>query len=183
MRKSAEAFRTISEVGEILDVPAHVLRFWESKFTQIKPIKRGGGRRYYRPDDVKLIRSIQHLLHEQGMTIKGAQKLLREQGLKATVEMGQQLMDDPSEIKQNEITSPQDQTENIVKEESAAPAGNSPEPTEKPAPLASDAIQSEFNLEIPKPSKSGRLAHLQRIYQQLAELRSSIETQIANYKI
>ena len=93
MQKSPSAFRTISEVSEILGIPAHVLRFWESKFTQIKPVKRGGGRRYYRPGDVGLIRTIQHLLHEQGMTIKGAQKVLRERGVKAIVAMGQDLLE------------------------------------------------------------------------------------------
>ena len=93
MQKSPSAFRTISEVSDILGVPAHVLRFWESKFIQIKPVKRGGGRRYYRPEDVGLIRTIQHLLHEQGMTIKGAQKVLRERGVKAIIAMGQDLLD------------------------------------------------------------------------------------------
>lgn len=93
MQKSASAFRTISEVGEILGIPAHVLRFWESKFTQIKPVKRGGGRRYYRPEDVSLIRAIQNLLHEEGMTIKGAQKVLRERGLKATIASGHELLE------------------------------------------------------------------------------------------
>ena len=94
MKKSAAAFRTISEVGDTLGVPAHVLRFWESKFAQIKPVKRGGGRRYYRPEDVGLIRGIQHLLYDQGMTIKGAQKVLREKGVKAIVAMGRELLDD-----------------------------------------------------------------------------------------
>jgi len=76
--KSAEAFRTISEVAAILDVPQHVLRFWESKFAQVKPLKRGGGRRYYRPSDVELLRTIRSLLYDNGYTIKGVQKLLRE---------------------------------------------------------------------------------------------------------
>ena len=76
--KSAEAFRTISEVAAILDVPQHVLRFWESKFTQVKPLKRGGGRRYYRPADVDLLRTIRSLLYDNGYTIKGVQKLLRD---------------------------------------------------------------------------------------------------------
>ena len=93
MHKSPSAFRTISEVGEVLGIPAHVLRFWESKFIQIKPVKRGGGRRYYRPEDIGLIRGIQHLLHEQGMTIKGAQKILRERGVKAIVAMGRDLLE------------------------------------------------------------------------------------------
>ena len=76
--KSAAAFRTISEVAEELDVPQHVLRFWESKFSQVKPLKRGGGRRYYRPEDVELLRKIRALLYQDGYTIKGVQKLLRE---------------------------------------------------------------------------------------------------------
>lgn len=76
--KSASAFRTISEVSTELDVPQHVLRFWESKFPQIKPLKRGGGRRYYRPDDVELLRRIQVLLYKEGYTIKGVQRLLKE---------------------------------------------------------------------------------------------------------
>ena len=81
--KSATAFRTISEVAAELDVPPHVLRFWESKFTQVRPMKRGGGRRYYRPEDIDLLRSIRELLYTDGYTIKGVQKLLREGGLKA----------------------------------------------------------------------------------------------------
>jgi DNA-binding transcriptional MerR regulator len=80
--KSAEAFRTISEVAEELEVPQHVLRFWESRFPQVKPLKRAGGRRYYRPDDVALLRRIRQCLYEQGYTIKGVQKLLREGALK-----------------------------------------------------------------------------------------------------
>ncbi len=96
MQKSAAAFRTISEVGDALEVPAHVLRFWESKFSQIKPVKRGGGRRYYRPEDVSLIRGIQHLLYEEGMTIKGAQKILNERGIKSVTKMGSELLSNGS---------------------------------------------------------------------------------------
>ena len=81
MDKSAEAFRTIGEVAAELDVPKHVLRFWEGKFPQIRPMKRGGGRRYYRPEDMELLRGIRHLLHAEGYTIKGVQKILREQGV------------------------------------------------------------------------------------------------------
>lgn len=81
MNKSAEAFRTISEVSEELDVPKHVLRFWEARFPQIKPMKRGGGRRYYRPEDVELLKGIRHLLHAEGYTIRGVQKILRQQGV------------------------------------------------------------------------------------------------------
>jgi DNA-binding transcriptional MerR regulator len=80
LNKAPDAFRTISEVAEDLDLPQHVLRFWESRFPQIKPMKRGGGRRYYRPDDVDLLRGIRHLLYGEGYTIRGVQRILREQG-------------------------------------------------------------------------------------------------------
>ena len=82
MDKAPDAFRTISEVAEELDIPQHVLRFWESRFPQIRPMKRAGGRRYYRPDDVDLLRGIKHLLYGEGYTIRGVQRILREQGAK-----------------------------------------------------------------------------------------------------
>lgn len=88
MKKAPEAFRTISEVADILDTPAHVLRFWESKFYQIRPVKRAGGRRYYRPDDVALINGIKALLQTQGMTIRGVQRVLQEQGVKHVAGLG-----------------------------------------------------------------------------------------------
>ena len=81
--KSESAFRTISEVSERLEVPQHVLRFWETKFNQVRPLKRGGGRRYYRPEDVRLLSHIRDLLYSEGYTIKGVQRLLREGGVKA----------------------------------------------------------------------------------------------------
>ena len=80
MDKSPDAFRTISEVADDLDLPQHVLRFWETRFSQIKPMKRGGGRRYYRPEDVDLLKGIRHLLYDHGYTIKGVQKLLKVNG-------------------------------------------------------------------------------------------------------
>jgi DNA-binding transcriptional MerR regulator len=83
MAKSSDAFRTIGEVSDELDVPKHVLRFWEGKFPQLKPMKRGGGRRFYRPEDVSLLRGIHQLLHASGYTIKGVQRILREQGVDA----------------------------------------------------------------------------------------------------
>jgi len=85
--KSTEAFRTISEVAEELDLPQHVLRFWETRFGQIRPLKRGGGRRYYRPGDVELLRSIRHFLYGEGYTIKGVQRILKEQGPRALIAM------------------------------------------------------------------------------------------------
>lgn len=85
--KSDEAFRTISEVADDLDLPQHVLRFWETRFAQIRPLKRGGGRRYYRPGDVELLRTIRHFLYGEGYTIKGVQRILKEQGPRALIAM------------------------------------------------------------------------------------------------
>ena len=87
-KKAPDAFRTISEVSDELDLPQHVLRFWETRFTQVKPMKRGGGRRLYRPDHVALLRGIKALLYDDGMTIKGVQKMLREQGAKTVIARG-----------------------------------------------------------------------------------------------
>lgn len=99
MTKAKDAFRTISEVADWLDTPTHVLRFWESKFSQIKPVKGAGGRRYYRPADMDLLGGIKQLLHEDGLTIKGTQKLLREKGVKYVATLGPsitaELADDP----------------------------------------------------------------------------------------
>ncbi|MGR3292145.1 MAG: MerR family transcriptional regulator [Paracoccaceae bacterium] len=87
MDKSPDAFRTISEVADWLGTPTHVLRFWESRFTQVKPVKRAGGRRYYRPKDMELLGGIKRLLHGDGMTIRGVQKLLRKEGVRHVAEM------------------------------------------------------------------------------------------------
>ena len=87
--KSPEAFRTISEVSKDLSLPQHVLRFWETKFTQIKPIKRGGGRRYYRPEDVRLLKGIKNLLYKDGYTIRGVQKVIKENGTRNIIEQRQ----------------------------------------------------------------------------------------------
>jgi DNA-binding transcriptional MerR regulator len=89
LNKAPDAFRTISEVAEELDLPQHVLRFWESRFPHIKPLKRGGGRRYYRPEDVDLLRGIRRLLYSDGYTIKGVQRILREQGVRIVQSVGQ----------------------------------------------------------------------------------------------
>lgn len=89
-KKSPGAFRTISEVADTLNVPQHVLRFWESKFSQVKPMKRGGGRRYYRPEDVHLLRGIRNLLYHEGYTIRGVQKVLKDAGTKVVVDAGRE---------------------------------------------------------------------------------------------
>ncbi|MFN3524096.1 MAG: MerR family transcriptional regulator [Phenylobacterium sp.] len=90
MAKGPEAFRTISEAADELDVPQHVLRFWETKFSFIRPMKRAGGRRFYRPQDIAVLRGVRRLLHDEGYTIKGVQKLHREQGIRRLLAAGQE---------------------------------------------------------------------------------------------
>lgn len=133
MEKSADAFRTIAEVSELLDIAPHVLRFWEQKFSQIKPLKRGGGRRYYRPADIALIAGIRQLLHEDGLTIRGAQKRLQQEGVQAVQTLGRQVMDSPPP--------------------GAAPAGAKPQPkasAPKPAAAAPQAGTSAPRARAPK---------------------------------
>ena len=98
MDKSPDAFRTISEVADHLETPAHVLRFWETRFPQIRPVKRAGGRRYYRPSDVALISGIKRLLHEEGLTIRGVQKILREQGVRHVAALAGDMGPDDSDL-------------------------------------------------------------------------------------
>lgn len=98
--KGPDAFRTISEVAEALDLPQHVLRFWETRFTQIKPLKRGGGRRYYRPDDIDLLRGIRQLLYGEGFTIKGVQRILKEQGPRFVISAGRGELDGKAALAQ-----------------------------------------------------------------------------------
>lgn len=120
MEKSAEAFRTISEVAELLDTPAHVLRFWESRFSQVKPVKRAGGRRYYRPSDLALLGGIKKLLHEDGMTIRGVQKILRESGIRHVVDMS--IVDISQLGPSNESSEPTAKREDRTKPDKQPPA-------------------------------------------------------------
>lgn len=143
MEKSADAFRTISEVAEWLGVPTHVLRFWESRFPQVKPVKRAGGRRYYRPADMSLLAGIRVLLHDQGMTIRGAQKLLREQGIKHVAALcDRDLGAEPVQIDVPETAPAQPSTpDNTVVElpASAFAASEKPAPTETPITKSDNA--------------------------------------------
>lgn len=106
--KAPDAFRTISEVADDLDIPQHVLRFWETRFTQIKPMKRSGGRRYYRPDDVDLLRGIRRLLYGEGYTIRGVQRILREQGIKAVQGLADNAAVPPSAVVDRRHAAPED---------------------------------------------------------------------------
>ena len=145
MDKAPEAFRTISEVADELEVPKHVLRFWEAKFAQLKPMKRGGGRRYYRPEDVALLRGIRFLLYNDGYTIRGVQKILREHGPRfvmdfrrvAEEEEQEDAMVAPREIPDIAAEAAQSGAVNIVRE---APRGGLP----KVDPAALGALLDEL---------------------------------------
>ena len=117
MPKSRDAFRTISEVAEWLDVQPHVLRFWESKFSQVRPVKRAGGRRYYRPADMQLLGGIKKLLHDDGMTIKGVQKLLREKCIKEISALSKAVDSDEAEAAAIEATIARELPEAIEKQD------------------------------------------------------------------
>jgi DNA-binding transcriptional MerR regulator len=122
MKKSADAFRTISEVAEWLDTETHVLRFWESKFSQIKPVKRAGGRRYYRPKDMLIIGGIKKLLHEDGLTIKGTQRIIKDKGLNYVsnlskpLETGEIIIEDNSQTIAKAISEPEIKSIKVEKE-------------------------------------------------------------------
>ena len=150
--KSAEAFRTISEVADELDVPQHVLRFWESRFAQIRPVKRAGGRRYYRPDDVDLLRGIKHLLYGEGYTIRGVQRILREQGPKFVQAVWQPGAAQPAVLPEEEEAP--EQAESLAPDEAArtlfgllqAPSASRTEDdaeTEVSAPVASALLAAQ----------------------------------------
>ncbi|MDX5359797.1 MAG: MerR family transcriptional regulator [Alphaproteobacteria bacterium] len=120
--KSPEAFRTISEVAAELEVPQHVLRFWETRFGQVRPLKRSGGRRYYRPEDIELLRGIRTLLYSEGLTIRGVQKILKEQGVRHVSDIGRGMVDGADAVAA-----------------AAAEAVPQPRPAPQPAPPASSA--------------------------------------------
>ena len=145
MAKAKDAFRTISEVAEWLDTPTHVLRFWETKFSQIKPVKGAGGRRYYRPADMDLLGGIKQLLHEDGLTIKGTQKLLREKGIKHVALLGPSMtktaVAEPATPKPAEIAEP-------------APAPQAAaNPAQDALPLEAPSAPA-FSINLPVPPKS-----------------------------
>ncbi len=184
MAKSRDAFRTISEVSDWLDTPAHVLRFWESKFSQIKPIKRAGGRRYYRPEDMELLGGIKALLHDQGMTIKGVQKLLREQGIKHVAAMGpspldetdDEVIDSPTAIETE--AAPQIVVSQVEAPQVEAPPAPAPAPKPRLVPIIpADPKDSDF---VGGPRFAALLASadpvaLRRISHQIAPLVARLE--------
>lgn len=130
MDKGPDAFRTISEVADELDLPQHVLRFWETRFNQIKPLKRGGGRRYYRPTDVDLLKGIRHLLYEEGYTIKGVQKILRQNGVQFAIAIGGGDMSALEEMSKRTSAAAQTKADTAAKTEAAMPQAVVPEAPE-----------------------------------------------------
>ena len=193
--KSQAAFRTISEVADELDVAQHVLRFWESKFPQVRPLKRGGGRRYYRPEDIELLRDIRSLLYDEGYTIKGAQKLLRQRRTKP------QAPAKPTETT-NETTSVQSDLQGTTPDPSAPAAASvaqgaqaaPPQPSGQPAPppvadnpgpaaqpsasLAPTATPSE--IPPPSPAPSVDIDKLKRLRRELLDLREAVDAALAS---
>ncbi|WP_083239510.1 MerR family transcriptional regulator [Methyloceanibacter superfactus] len=136
MEKAPEAFRTISEVADELEVPKHVLRFWEAKFAQLKPMKRGGGRRYYRPEDVALLRGIRFLLYDDGYTIRGVQKILREHGPRYVMDYRRL-----SEEAEDDDLSPAHEIPDVAAE-AAKSGGTYVRPTSQPRRMDGDALCS-----------------------------------------
>ena len=163
MGKSPDAFRTISEVADWLGVQAHVLRFWESKFSQVKPVKRAGGRRYYRPNDMLLLGGIRRLLHDDGLTIKGVQKILREEGISHVAALSQplddlmqsELDDTPEDIVVAHVPEPEEEKGVVLNFESAAAnAEETAEVAGEPlaeAPEAAPQQQDEDIAAAPEP--------------------------------
>lgn len=185
-RKSANAYRTISEVAGSLGVPQHVLRFWETKFPAVKPLKRGGNRRYYRPEDIEVLQVIHKLLHVDGYTIKGAQKLLKERGVRALVEellnegAPETALENPTEEAPTEeaATEASPQTDAQAEAEAETEAGAAlaeagipeaptaePEPT-RPAPA--DAPAQDQALDTPQAPQAALVAELKSIRAKLA---------------
>ena len=151
MSKSPDAFRTIREVADWLGVAAHVLRFWESKFTQIKPVKRAGGRRYYRPADMELVGGIKVLLHDRGMTVRGVQRMLREEGVAAVAALSPSL---------DAVAVPPELVEGIAEEaawredaraEAAEPTTPEPAPERTPDPDPAPVAAAQAEAPAPDP--------------------------------
>ena len=147
--KSEQAFRTIGEVAESLDLPPHVLRFWETRFKELEPVKRAGGRRYYRPRDVELVMALRHLLYGQGYTIKGVQRILKEQGARAVVESVRAGRFQPGVAGAPEEEARQDDAQDDVAEETVA-VPRRVEPPDLPTPARERAFAPEVEAPTPR---------------------------------
>jgi DNA-binding transcriptional MerR regulator len=181
LEKSSSAFRTISEVADELDVPKHVLRFWEGKFPQLRPMKRGGGRRYYRPEDVELLRGIRWLLYCDGYTIKGVQRILRDNGVKFVKHCWRE---DAAEARPE--TEPSFEIPNLAAEAASAAGRTNTRSVERPA-TQSSRVKASVSVKVPEPALSvEQRALLQSLLRDLEECRSllqaSVEAEVATQK-
>jgi DNA-binding transcriptional MerR regulator len=175
--KAPDAFRTISEVADELDIPQHVLRFWESRFPQITPMKRAGGRRYYRPEDVDLLRGIKHLLYAEGYTIRGAQGILRDKGQKFVQSVWQpgaaEAADEQVEATETEQNAPQEARRSLFGLLKAPSARAEQESEEEPAePEASESASQPAA--VPQLSRDN-VRRLQSVLHELRECRAAID--------
>ena len=172
MDKAPDAFRTISEVADDLDVPQHVLRFWETRFTQIKPMKRGGGRRYYRPDDVDLLRGIRHLLYGEGYTIRGVQRILKDNGVKFVQSVWRSGAPQPEPPRAEDAAGEEDRAEPAASDgtDRAAHAERRVERAHAAAPLS-----QQTNPARPPSLSPEDLHKLQSTLQELGECRRLLE--------
>jgi DNA-binding transcriptional MerR regulator len=196
--KAPEAFRTISEAAEELDLPQHVLRFWESRFREIKPMKRGGGRRFYRPEDLDLLRGIKHLLYGEGYTIRGVQRILREQGIKFVQAVWEEGAEQPDavdeeleeEAAQPELFEAENRLTSLIGRDLNSRSGEarieptlapSAAPRLRPAERSRHAAPSEGALSKAKSHGFSRdqLDSLRGVLQDLIECRKLIETGVA----
>ena len=173
MDKSPEAFRTISEVADALDVPPHVLRFWETRFTQVKPVKRGGGRRYYRPEDVRLLRGVRGLLYDDGMTIKGVQKILREKGIRHVIALGT-LPESESAADVEAVPAPQPAAGAAARKPAAAEAAHSARPARPQADLFGEPAAEVLTATTAEKRSGGADRPAED-----ADVRSEVETKAA----
>ena len=182
MDKAPDAFRTISEVAEDLDVPQHVLRFWESRFTQIRPMKRAGGRRYYRADDVDLLRGIRQLLYGEGYTIRGVQRILKEQGVKFVQAVWKEGAAMPARRPEDDV---EEVAESIEHEPRPAMHGllsslRGGEETERREPrLDGGAPAAAMKSAMPSPLGQDDARKLQAILQELSECRRLLDNALS----
>ena len=176
MDKSADAFRTISEAAEELDLPQHVLRFWETRFPQIKPLKRAGGRRYYRPRDIELLRLIKRLLYGEGYTIKGVQRVFNERGAGALAGLREAAADkiaalslQPEQLSQEYENSPLQQIAGAGTEIDHSPSRKAPSNVMDTADLGQFATRNVPRHKGPPAQAAGGVARLQAVLAELAE--------------
>jgi DNA-binding transcriptional MerR regulator len=192
--KAPDAFRTISEVAKDLEVPQHVLRFWESRFREIKPMKRGGGRRYYRPDDVSLLKGIRHLLYGEGYTIRGVQRILKEQGVRFVQSVWQPGAPQPTHraVDDADTTTEDVETRQDAPEEPDRGRGlfailpklladDDQRPPVKPPPSRRDTAPPPVQRLVPPPLPPGAISRedlrkLQGALQELADCRKLLDT-------